>query len=75
MSKLKPCPWCGEIPTVETLRYADPQRPDKYYVVCRNGDCPCEPSTYAHTSKGVVVRAWNKRIPEPSETEKVNEVK
>ena len=64
MSNLKPCPWCGEIPEIETVNYGDRSRQDKYYVVCSNDDCPCQPQTYAHANKAVVVKAWNKRAKE-----------
>lgn len=56
-TSLKPCPFCGEIPKLECLESSN-----KYYYACVNINCPCSPSTYAHKNKGVVARAWNKRI-------------
>ena len=67
MNNLLPCPFCGKIPEIEELKYMD-GRMDKYYVSCKNDKCACEPMTFAHKNKGVVTRAWNKRLP-PRRTE------
>ena len=62
MSKtiLKPCPFCGGLPTLKQLIYAGNKK-DKFYYVCENPKCSCQPMTYAHILKAVVTRAWNRR--------------
>ena len=62
MSRLKPCPFCGELPKLE---YGNGIK--KYWYVCENEKCPCQPLTYAHKNKGVVTRAWNTRTPQNDE--------
>ena len=56
MTELKPCPFCGEKPTVEFE-----QRILKYWICCKNEKCRIQPSTDAHTYIGVVIREWNRR--------------
>lgn len=62
MSELKPCPFCGELPKLE---YGNGIK--KYWYVCENEKCSCQPLTYAHKNKGVVTRAWNTRTPKNDE--------
>ena len=56
MSELKPCPFCGVVPTVE---FGDEIK--KYWISCNNPKCRIQPTTDAHTHKSVIVREWNRR--------------
>ena len=53
-ARIKPCPCCGEQPTLRQLN-------DKYYYICENPKCTLEPMTPAYKNKGSATRAWNKR--------------
>ena len=56
-SNLKPCPFCGAIPTLEYGNGIN-----KWWISCINEKCRIQPTTDAHINKGVVVREWNKRV-------------
>ena len=56
-SNLKPCPFCGAIPTLEYGNGIN-----KWWISCQNEKCRIQPTTDAHINKGVVVREWNKRV-------------
>ena len=53
--KLKPCPFCGEIP--EVLKYEE-----KYYISCRDYNCKVNPITNFRKTKKTVIKYWNKRL-------------
>lgn len=57
MTKLKPCPFCGVVPTVEFGNGIQ-----KYWISCDNPKCRIQPTTDAHTNKSVIVREWNRRV-------------
>jgi hypothetical protein len=57
MAELKPCPFCGKIPTVRFINVLE-----KYWVECDNKKCRIQPCTDAHKFKSVVVREWNRRV-------------
>ena len=60
MSKLKPCPFCGEIPKIDYgCEYIDDIA--KYWIQCNNEKCRIRPCTDMHVYKFVVVREWNRR--------------
>lgn len=54
--RLKPCPFCGQMPSIE---YND--RTDTYAICCNNSECACAPCTdnfkYIYDVKAV----WNRR--------------
>ena len=51
--KLKPCPFCGEIPLLYLhMGY--------YRIECQNKDCPSKLT--ASASKSDIVEAWNTRL-------------
>ena len=51
--KLKPCPFCGQIPKVLGKFY--------FCISCENPDCMKKPETrYYHEIENAVI-AWNKR--------------
>ncbi len=56
---LKPCPFCGEIPT---RKYNEHLK--KWYIQCENENCRIQPVTDAHVNKSVITREWNKRAKE-----------
>lgn len=56
MAELKPCPFCGGIPTMEYDDYFQ-----GWIVVCENKKCRIRPMTDYHIKKGVVTREWNRR--------------
>lgn len=60
-TKLKPCPFCGKVPS--GIRFVG-NPINKWYVECTNEKCRIQPATSYHKMKGVVVREWNKRAKE-----------
>ena len=56
MAELKPCPFCGVIPTVEF-----DNRTKKYWISCNNPNCMLQPIMGANINKSVIVREWNRR--------------
>lgn len=60
-SELKPCPFCGTAPTLKVIERTTTHK-TQYYYTCENDNCACGPCTYAHVNKGVVTRAWNRRV-------------
>ena len=58
MDKLKPCPFCGEIPTVKKVPDTD-IRP--WYVRCCNNDCEMWVATCNRDTKEEAIKTWNKR--------------
>lgn len=62
MSKLKPCPFCGEIPKIESYPYTS-------LIACRNADCKVAPRIGAEHSVDKLGEAekwlaevWNRRM-------------
>lgn len=53
---LKPCPFCGTIPTLEQ----DPIT-SRFAIFCDHPKCRIQPSTDFHTNRSVVTREWNRR--------------
>lgn len=60
MKKLKPCPFCGEIPTV----VHDTQGYESYDIQCVNGECSCMPVTWCYPTQEEAIEAWNRRAGE-----------
>lgn len=58
MNELLPCPWCGEIPTLEK------SREDEYFVGCQTPDDECPVVLYSgpHATTNAATGAWNRRI-------------
>ena len=56
MAGLKPCPFCGIIPTIEYDDYFM-----KWVISCNNHKCKIQPSTDLHKRKGVITKEWNRR--------------
>lgn len=54
MSDLKPCPFCGKLPTLEL------ESSQSWYVHCDNPDCIASPALMSGT-KGGAIEAWNTR--------------
>ena len=57
--ELKPCPFCGETPTLE--RYTDLYNMVKYGIECRGSDCEIQPFTAWYADKAEAIEAWNRR--------------
>ena len=57
--KLKPCPFCGEMPTIGEMH--EDCGDLGYSVMCINNKCPIEARTAWHTDLKEVVEAWNRR--------------
>ena len=65
MEKLKPCPFCGRIPTLQSdNRYPRPkcERVTAYEVVCNNYNCIIYNADYKYyLTPSKAVKAWNRR--------------
>ena len=57
MDKLKPCPFCGEIPTVGCDTFGH----GCYHIQCANGECACMPVSWYYPTKEEAIEAWNIR--------------
>lgn len=58
MSKLKPCPFCGN----EAVRFSGVYfEKEMHYIQCTNEDCLIQPITGMYTLKSNATKAWNKR--------------
>ena len=55
---LKPCPFCGERPNVNT--WGDNGK-TMYLIECENASCAIKPMTDYHVSLKIVVQEWNRR--------------
>lgn len=64
MNELKPCPFCGKKPIIETW----PSCGRMYMVKCNNPDCPVPLDGYpSGHNPDVVKKAWNRRAEEEYE--------
>lgn len=54
---LKPCPWCGSNPNIDTVF-------TRWVVCCDNKRCSVNPMTNEHKSRKSAVAAWNRRARE-----------
>lgn len=55
--KLKPCPWCGQVPKAVTRLCAD-----AFVVRCMNPYCRIQPRHYCHSSTETgALEDWNTR--------------
>lgn len=65
-TKLKVCPFCGNVPervVVHCIWHPD----DTYYIVqCTNKKCKIQPFTVAYKCKASATKAWNSIIKEIS---------
>ena len=61
--ELKPCPFCGNKPTIRIFRGKDGWR-DRYAVLCRydEGGCGAESGLYHYEDEAI--EAWNRRVTE-----------
>jgi Lar family restriction alleviation protein len=59
--ELKPCPFCGNEPTIRIFKGKDGWR-DRYAVICRydEGGCGAESGLYHYESEAI--EAWNRRV-------------
>ncbi len=59
--KLKPCPFCGNEPTIIVRKEKDGWR-DRYSVLCdyEHGGCGAESGWYHHETEAV--ESWNARV-------------
>lgn len=66
-TKLKPCPFCGNEPTIVVRKGKDGWR-DRYSILCdyEHGGCGAESGWYHYESEAV--EAWNKRVPQRTAT-------
>lgn len=65
MIKLKPCPFCGQQPKLQTdFRYPRPkcERKRAYEVVCQNPDCIIgRVDERYRLSEREIIKLWNRR--------------
>ncbi len=59
MAELKPCPFCGEVPTMEL--FIDLYHRKKFGIECRNEDCDIQPMTAWYADEKDCVKDWNRR--------------
>jgi len=64
--KLKPCPFCGGVPSVTETDYADRYFARNYVICC--ADCTAEVS---HDTEQEAVVAWNRRVLPPATAEAI----
>lgn len=51
---LKPCPFCGENPIIETSKKIT-------YIFCNNEDCPMDAVEVEDCNREEAIKAWNTR--------------
>ena len=61
MTELKPCPFCGNEPTIVIRKGKDGWR-DRYSVLCdyEHGGCGAESGWYHYEAEAI--SSWNKRV-------------
>ena len=59
MNELKPCPFCGYVPKVET--YEDMFQRITFGIECHGADCDIQPFTACYADKQEAIEAWNRR--------------
>ena len=57
--KLKPCPFCGCVPTGEA--FEDMFHRIKFGIECKNADCVIQPMTPWFADKEECIEVWNRR--------------
>ena len=57
MKELKPCPFCGEIPTMTH----DIPDCETYVIQCVNGECGCMPVTWGVSYEGRSYRGMEQK--------------
>lgn len=67
--KLKPCPFCGQIPDVD--EYRDMFGRKYYGVSCNNEYCKIQPFTDGLPTEEKAIREWNERKKERNEKSNV----
>lgn len=65
--ELKPCPFCGEKAVKSS--WFSPSNDTLYQVSCENDHCQLQPSTAWKRSDDDVVRAWNRRTDNGTQTD------
>lgn len=61
--KLKPCPFCGNVPTIRIFKGKDGWR-DRYAVLCRYDEDGCGAESGLYHYEQEAVEAWNRRTSE-----------
>lgn len=61
--KLKPCPFCGNDPTIRIFKGKDGWR-DRYAVLCRYDEDGCGAESGLYHYEQEAVEAWNRRTSE-----------
>lgn len=71
-TKLKPCPFCGNEPTIVVRKGKDGWR-DRYSILCdyEHGGCGAESGWYHYKSEAI--ESWNHRVSEKSAEGQRNE--
>ena len=71
-TKLKPCPFCGNEPTIVVRKGKDGWR-DRYSILCdyEHGGCGAESGWYHYKSEAI--ESWNHRVSEKSAESQRNE--
>jgi hypothetical protein len=54
--EIKPCPWCGVVPTPSVIPCTDGQ----WEITCWNSDCPVDAQVVSD-SKEEAIEAWDRR--------------
>jgi len=62
MEELKPCPFCGKIPTMWTMYSGNIQEEEVFLVRCGEYECYIKPETPAYISRRFAIDAWNWRV-------------
>ena len=56
--KVKPCPFCGQMPERLVLDLSDRKR---YLYQCTNDRCLVQPATIGHRNTAHALQSWNRR--------------
>jgi len=61
MSKIKPCPFCGCLPTLESeIAWRYPSG-EVHWVECDSEDCGIWPCTEDYATEEEAITTWNRR--------------